>query len=170
MTATSVPTRDTADRELVVERVFNAPRELVFKAWTEPERLMRWFGPKGWTLPVCRIDLRPGGVWHYCLRGPTGETSWGRAVYQEIVAPERLAFTDAFSDEAGQVNEAMPVMLITITFIDQGGHTRLTSRTLFATAAERQAIVDMGAIEGMRETWDRLDAYLAQAGYTANRT
>ncbi len=163
MTTTNSPTGDTSDRELVLERLFDAPCELVWKAFTEPERLVRWWGPTGWTLPVCQIDLRPGGVWHYCMRGPNGETSWGRAVYQEIVVPERLAYTDAFSNEAGNVTEGMPVMLITNTFTDQAGKTKLASRTRFATPADRQAVVDMGAIQGMSETWDRLEAYLAQS-------
>src|SRR3982750_3642882 len=93
-----------ADREITFEREFAAPRALVFKAWTDPRALEHWFGPAGWTLPVCEVDLRPGGVWRYCMRGPKGEESWGRATYREIVEPERLVYTDSFSDAAGNVN------------------------------------------------------------------
>ncbi len=83
-----------SDRVLVITRVFDAPRDLVFKAWTEPERLMRWWGPKGFTTPFCKVDLRPGGVFHYCLRSPEGRDVWGKGVYREIVEPERIIYTD----------------------------------------------------------------------------
>ncbi|MBI2756896.1 MAG: SRPBCC domain-containing protein, partial [Chloroflexi bacterium] len=76
-----------SDREISITRTFEAPRELVFRAWTEPERLMRWWGPKVFTTPYCTVDLRPGGVWHYCFRSPDGQDSWGRAVYREVVRP-----------------------------------------------------------------------------------
>jgi uncharacterized protein YndB with AHSA1/START domain len=149
------------DRELIMERVFNAPRELVFKAWTACEHLTRWWGPKGWTLPVCEMDFRPGGSWRYGMRGPGGEESWGKAVYREIVEPERIVYTDAFADEAGNLLDGMPEMLITVEFADHDGKTKLTGRTLFASAADRDSTLEMGAVEGMTETFDRLEAYLA---------
>jgi len=95
---------------LKVERVFAAPRDLVFKAWSEVDRLAQWWGPTGWTLPVCTVDFRPGGVWHYCMQGPGGEQSWGKAVYSEIVPGHRIVYTDSFSDEAGNSVPGMPVM------------------------------------------------------------
>jgi len=154
-------TTNVSDRELVMERVFNAPRELVFRAWTEPKHLAHWWGPKGWTLPVCKLDLRPGGVWHYCMRGPEGEESWGKATYREIVRPERLVYVDAFSDAEGNVNPALPEMVITVEFFEHEGKTKVVSRTLFDTAEARDAVLAMGAVEGMNETLDRLEAYLA---------
>jgi uncharacterized protein YndB with AHSA1/START domain len=153
----------SSNRELVLERVFDAPRETVFKAYTEPERLAEWWGPRGWTLPVCKLDLRPGGVWHYMMRGPNGEESWGKAVYREIVAPSRLVYTDAFSDAEGNVAPGMPEMLITVELIEQEGKTRLISTTEFSTPEEKQSIIDMGALQGITETWDRLEEYLAKA-------
>jgi uncharacterized protein YndB with AHSA1/START domain len=162
MSAQNSPMAEAAERELVIERVFDAPRELVFKVFSEPEHLSQWWGPKGWTLPVCKMDFQPGGIWHYCMQGPNGEKSWGKAVYQEIVAPERIVYTDSFSDEAGNAVEGMPEMLITLEFNEQEGKTKIISRTLFATAAELESIVAMGAVEGMKETWDRLEAHLAQ--------
>jgi uncharacterized protein YndB with AHSA1/START domain len=150
--------------ELRVERVFNAGRELVFKAWTEAERLQQWFGPKGWTLPVCEIDLRPGGVWRYCMRGPGGEESWGRTVYHEVRPPERLVYTDSFADADGNVVENMPEMLITVDFIEEDGKTRIASTTRFASAEALESILSMGVIQGFTETLDRLDEYLARHG------
>lgn len=154
-------TTDVSERELVMERVFNAPRELVFKAWTEPEHLAHWWGPKGWTLPVCTVDLRPGGEWHYCMRGPEGEESWGKATYREIVPPERLVYVDTFSDAEGNVNPALPQMVIAVEFFEHEGKTKVVSRSLFATVEERDTVLAMGAVEGMNETLDRLEAYLA---------
>jgi uncharacterized protein YndB with AHSA1/START domain len=84
-------TTNVADRELIMERIFDAPRELVFRAYSEPEHLVRWWGPKGWTLPVCKVDFRPGGVWHFCMLSPDGQMNpCAKAVYQEIIAPERI--------------------------------------------------------------------------------
>jgi uncharacterized protein YndB with AHSA1/START domain len=162
-TAAGSITTTTEPPELIMERVFDAPRALVWRAFTEPERLRQWWGPKGWALPVCSLDLRPGGVWHYCMRGPNGEESWGKAVYREIVEPERLVYLDAFSDADGKVAEAMPQMLITVEFADHDGKTKVTSRTRFASVADLEATLGMGVVEGATETWDRLAGYLATA-------
>ena len=153
---------DAARRELVITRVFDAPRELVFKAFTEPERVAQWWGPKGWTLPVCTMDVRPGGVWHYCMRGPEGEESWGKAVYREIVEPERIVYIDTFADEEGNPVEGMPEMLITVTFEEYDGQTKLTSRTQFASVADLESTLAMGVVDGITETWDRLEEHLAR--------
>ena len=152
---------DAADRTLVVSRVFDAPRALVFKMFTAPEHLARWWGPKGWTLPVCTVDFRPGGVWHYCMRGPAGEESWGRAVYREIVEPERIVYVDSFSDAEGNVAAGMPELVITLTFEEADGKTMLTSRAQFAPDAEFESLLAMGMVQGLTETWDRLGEYLA---------
>lgn len=162
-TGTPSVSTNMADRELVIERIFDAPRELVFKAFAEPERLARWWGPKGWTLPVCKMDFRPGGVWHYCMRGPEGGESWGKAVYREIVEPERIVYTDAFADADGNPIEGMPEMLITVEFAEHEGKTKLTSRTRFASVADLEATLAMGVVQGITETWDRLAEHLASA-------
>lgn len=160
-TSSTTITTDLEKREFVAERIFDAPRELVFRAFSDPELVAQWWGPKGWTLPVSKMDFRPGGTWHYCMRGPDGEESWGKAVYREIIAPERIVYTDFFSNEEGTPAEGMPELLVTMTFTEHDGKTKLTSRTQFASAAELQATLDMGMAEGLSETWDRLDEFLA---------
>ena len=90
-----------AEGELVIRRVFDASRELVWKAWTDPERMKRWWGPKNFTAPVCKIDLRVGGAYLYCMRSPEGQDYWSTGVYREIVPQERIVCTDSFADEKG---------------------------------------------------------------------
>jgi uncharacterized protein YndB with AHSA1/START domain len=155
-------TTDLDELTLTVERVFAASRDLVFKAWSEAERLAQWWGPTGWTVPFCKVDFQAGGVWHYCMQGPGGEQSWGKAVYNEIVPGERITFTDAFSDEAGNTVAGMPVMTISVDFIDEGGTTRVVSRTKFASKDELENLLQMGVVEGIKQTWDRLEEYLAK--------
>ena len=163
---TSKPVVETTDHEFTMTRVFAAPRELVWQAWTDCEHLQHWWGPKGWTLPVCKLDFREGGVWHYCMKGPAPDgnemESWGKATYQEIVEPERIAYLDAFSDEAGNVNEALPELMTILTFEEVDGGTRVTDVARFATAAELETVLAMGMEAGLTETWNRLEAYLAQ--------
>ena len=149
------------ERTLVLTRTFNAPRELVFKAWTSAEHLKHWWGPKGWTLPVCNVDFRVGGVWHYCMRGPNGEDAWGKAVYREITPPERIVYSDSFSDEAGNAVEGMPQMLIAVEFTEEAGGTKVTSRVEFTSAEDLESVLAMGLVQGLNETWDRLESYLA---------
>ncbi|PLR91675.1 ATPase [Bacillus sp. T33-2] len=157
------------DREMILERVFDAPRELVFKLHTDAEYLSRWWGPKGWILPVCNIDFRPGGVWHYCMRCIDevqgdfyGHDSWGKAVYKEIVAPERIVYVDYFTDAEGNVAEGMPEAVITLTFTEHKGKAKMISRSRYETNDAVKSIIDMGAVQGMSETWDRLDHLLKQ--------
>lgn len=155
---------ESAEREFVMERVFAAPRALVFRAFTQPEHLKQWWGPKGWTLPVCEIDFREGGTWFYGMRSPDGGMeSYGKATYREIVPPERIVYEDAFADAEGNVNAEMPQMVITMTFAEHDGKTTLTSRTLFASAADLKVAVDMGMEQGATETWDRLEAFVTTA-------
>jgi uncharacterized protein YndB with AHSA1/START domain len=151
----------TGERDLVMSRVFDAPRDIVFRAFSTSEALAQWWGPKGWTLPVSKLDFRPGGTWHYCMRGPAGEESWGLSTYDEIVEGARIVYTDAFSNAEGTVAEGMPQMQITIEFKDEDGKTRVTSRTEFASSEELKQVLDMGVVQGATETWDRLEAYLA---------
>ncbi|OYD06162.1 SRPBCC domain-containing protein [Paludifilum halophilum] len=149
-------------RELILERVFDAPRELVFKAFSEAEHLKRWWSTKGWSTPVCNVDFRPGGVWFYCMKCTDesqedyGMEFWGKAVYQEIKEPERIVFIDSFSDAEGNIVEEMPSTKMTITFIEQDGKTKLISRSQFASAEELQSVLDMGVLQGVTQTWDKL--------------
>jgi uncharacterized protein YndB with AHSA1/START domain len=145
-----------------MSRVFDAPPDVVFKAFSTSEVLARWWGPEGWTLPVSNMDFRPGGSWHYCMRGPNGEESWGLSSYSEIVPGERIVYTDAFANAEGKVAEGMPQMLITVEFADEDGKTRVTSRTELASSEELKKLLDMGVVEGASQTWDRLAEYLAE--------
>jgi uncharacterized protein YndB with AHSA1/START domain len=154
--------------EIVITRVFDAPQKLVFKAWTEPERMKRWWGPQGFTLPFCTIDLRPGGVIHFCMRSPEGQDIWCKGVYREVVEPERIVATDSFSDKDGNVVEPehygmkdWPTeALITVTFQDQAGKAKFTLRHAVgsAPAAAREE-----CRAGWSESLDRLAGYLAEA-------
>ena len=123
---------DTTHRELIVTRVIDAPRRLVFKAWTEPEQVARWWGPKGFTTTFCDMDIRPGGQFRFCMRSPTGTDHWKRGVYREVVAPERIIFTFAWEDAAGNPGHEL---LTTVTFAEQGRKTKLTlNQAVFETA------------------------------------
>jgi uncharacterized protein YndB with AHSA1/START domain len=158
----------TEESVLVVERVFDAPRELVWKAWTEPEAVMRWWGPKGFTSPACQIDLRVGGRYLWCMRSREGQEYWSTGVYRELVQPERLVCTNSFADAEGNpvpashygIPEDFPEeTLTTLTFEELGGKTKLTLRTEGMPAGEAQA----NANTGWNQAFDKLAAYLAQA-------
>jgi uncharacterized protein YndB with AHSA1/START domain len=144
----------------VISRVFDAPRDRVWKSWTEAERLKQWWGPKGFVVTHCKIDLRPGGIMHYCLRMPDGNEMWGKFVYREIVKPERLVFLNSFSDKDGgiTVHPMSPnwprEMLSTVTFEEQGGRTKLTVQWILldtSTDAERKTFED--GRESMKMGW-----------------
>ncbi len=155
-----------ADRELVIVRIFDAPRPLVWKAWTEPKRLMQWWGPKEFTTPVAKIDLRVGGAFLYCMRGPDGKDIWATGVYREIVPRKRIVVTDSFADEKGNVVPATyygmsaehPLeMQVTVTFEDQDGKTKLTLHHVgIPSGTDRE-----GANQGWNESFDKLAEALA---------
>ncbi|MFZ2540259.1 MAG: SRPBCC domain-containing protein [Gallionella sp.] len=158
----------TADREMVITRTFDAPRELVWKAWTEPGHLMRWWAPKGCTTPFCKVDLRPGGKFHYCMRLPEGRDIYGIGIYREIVAPARLVYTDSFADAQGNpvppahygMSASHPAeTLVTVSFEEHEGKTRLTLRHAIPVSVEERA----GTEQGWSEMLDRLAEDLAKA-------
>jgi uncharacterized protein YndB with AHSA1/START domain len=149
--------------ELLVSRVFDAARDLVFKAFSEADRLMQWWGPREWPLTYCKLDFRVGGIWLFCMTGPDGAESWGKGVYEEIVSPERIVYVDAFSDRDGNVNESMPQVRIIMEFTEHAGKTKVESRAEYATVQDLESLKAMGMIEGITETWDRLAEYLAAA-------
>ena len=122
-------------RKIVLTRTFDAPRALVWAAWTRPEQLTRWWGPEGFSSPVCQVDLRVGGKYLFCMRSPDGKDYWSTGVYREIVEPERLIYTDNFADEKGNVVPAsyygmgddwQADFLVTITLQEHQGRTTLT--------------------------------------------
>lgn len=158
----------TTTSELVITRIFDAPRELVWQAWTVPEHFMRWWGPKGYTTPACQIDLRVGGTYLNCMRSPEGQDYWSTGVYREIVPMERIVCTDSFADEHGNVVPAthydmgadIPLeMLVTVTLEDVGGKTKMTLTHAGLPAGEDQD----GANQGWNESFDKLAAELAKA-------
>jgi uncharacterized protein YndB with AHSA1/START domain len=167
MSSNAMVSRIENDRILVLERIFDAPRDLVFKMFKESEHLKHWWGPKGWELPFCTVDFRPGGVWHYCMKCVDenqgqffGMESWGKGVYKEIVEPEKIAYTDYFSDAEGNSNASMPSTEITLEFIDLGGKTKLVNRGEYMSAEAVKTVMDMGMLQGITETWDRLEERL----------
>ncbi len=149
MAAKSSAPAESAQRELVMTRIFDAPRELVFKAWTDPKHVAQWWGPKGFTNPVCEMDLRPGGSLRIVMRAPDGVDYPTTGVFREIVEPERLVFTDVALDEKGN-----PVLegLTIVTLAEHGGKTKLTLHTAqtstigFVAEATKK-------LEGMEEGW-----------------
>ncbi|MBB6732553.1 SRPBCC domain-containing protein [Cohnella zeiphila] len=151
----------------IAERVFEAPRELVFKAFTEEEHLRQWWGPRGWVLTVCNVDFRPGGSWHYCMKCEDrnqgdfyGMESWGKAVYREIEEGEKIVYVDYFSDAEGKESAEMPSTQVTLTFEENDGKTKVVSVAEYASAEAVRQVLDMGMEQGFTETWDRLAEHL----------
>jgi len=152
---------DQEDTELTFSRIYDAPRELVFKAFSEPGQISQWWPPKGWAMPVCSIDFRPGGEWRYCFRNAAGEEHWSRAVYHKIIPQQLIVYSDEFIDAQGNIITGLPSKTVTVTFDDLDGKTRLTVMVLLATAADRQKLVEMGFIRGFTETLGNLERYLS---------
>ena len=163
----------TDPTEFVFSRAVDAPRDLVFRAWTEPDRLRNWWGPKGFTVTCCEVDLRPGGVFHYGLESSGGNVMWGKWVFREIAAPERLVFVSSFSDEQSGTAPApfpgdWPVeILSSVTFEEQDGRTVITLRATphNAIEAEREFFRTMhdSMKAGWTGTFGQLEGYLASA-------
>jgi uncharacterized protein YndB with AHSA1/START domain len=161
-------------QDFVITRTFDAPRDLVWKCFTDPERMKQWWGPKGFTVIQSKMDLRPGGTYHYGMKAPDGSAMWGKFVYREVAAPERMVFINSFSDEAGGITRhpmapTWPLeMLSTFTFEEVAGvKTKLTIRWSPHNAmAEEQKTFDAGH-DGMQQGWggtlEMLTAYLAKA-------
>jgi uncharacterized protein YndB with AHSA1/START domain len=150
----------TADRELVLTRVIDAPRAKLYKAWTDPELLKQWFAPKPYTTPVAELDVRPGGANFIVMRDPQGNDHPNRGVYLEVVEKERLVFTDAYTkawEPSGK-----PFMTVILTFEDEGGKTRYTARVRHWTVADREAHEKMGFHGGWGLCTDQLAALVAK--------
>ena len=145
---------DPSDRALVITRIFDAPQRVVFKVWTAPEHLARWWGPQGFTTLSCVMDVRPGGAWVRRIRSPAGTLHTKRGVYREVVEPERLVFTYADEDESGRLG---PETLVSVTFEEHGAQTRLTlHQSGFETMAARD-----GHYGGWTSCLERFVDYLA---------
>jgi uncharacterized protein YndB with AHSA1/START domain len=150
----------TADRELVLARLIDAPREKLFRAWTDPELLKQWFAPLPYTTPVAELDVLPGGASLVVMRGPDGVDMPNRGVYLEVAKNERLVFTDAYA-KAWEPS-AKPFMTVILTFENEGGKTRYTARVRHWTVADREAHEKMGFHEGWGICADQLAALVAK--------
>ncbi|APW61356.1 SRPBCC family protein [Paludisphaera borealis] len=143
-----------SDREIVMTRVFDAPRRLVFEAWTNSEHLPRWMlGPGGWTMPVCEIDLRPGGRWRFVWRGLDGAEMEMSGVYKEVTPPDRLVSTESWGG-------GWPETLKTLTLSEEDGKTTVTSTVLYPSKEARDAALQTGMKEGVNASFDRLAEYV----------
>ena len=159
--------------DFVISRVFDAPRELLWKCFTEPERMKQWWGPKGFKVIASKMDLRPGGSYHYGMKAPDGSAMWGKMVFREITPPERMVFINSFSDEAGgttrhPLHQSWPLLMLSVfTFEDQpGGKTKFTVRWSPHEATEEERKTFDGNHDSMRQGWggtmDQLAGYLAK--------
>jgi uncharacterized protein YndB with AHSA1/START domain len=146
---------DEREPELVITRILDAPRNVVFQAWTEPGRAARWWGPQGFVTTYCDMDVRPGGAFRVCMRSPEGVDHWKQGVYREVVEPERLVFTFAWEDAEGKPGHET---LVTVSFAEQGAKTRLTlHQAVFETVARRDEHQ-----RGWTSTLQRFAEYLAE--------
>jgi len=142
---------DTASRELFISRVFNAPRELVWKVWTEPEHIKQWWGPNGFTNTIFQMDVKPGGVWDFIMHGPDGTDYKNKSVYKEVVKYEKLVYDHVSG----------PKFQFTVTFKEQGKKTLISIQMLFETVELRdQTVKTFKADEGLRQNMEKLEVYL----------
>lgn len=142
------------EREIVMTRVFAAPRKLVFEAWTDPKHLSQWLlGPEGWTMPVCEIDLRPGGAWRFVWRKADGAEMEMTGLYREVTPPERVVHTERWGAE-------WPETLNTLTFTEKDGATTCALAVLYPSQEARDAALKTGMEDGVAVSFDRLDGLL----------
>jgi uncharacterized protein YndB with AHSA1/START domain len=151
------------EKGFVVERIFDAPRGLVFKAFSEPERVARWWAPKPYQVTDCSIDLQPGGIWQYAMCSPKGKKEWIKCVFSEVVEAERIVYTARFVDENGNpIPGSPPDQQVTITFGDHGDQTIVALHFEFATSDDFKTTVDMGILPGLTMALGNLDDCLVE--------
>ena len=148
-----------SDREIRMVRVFDAPRSMVFDAFTKCELLKRWFGPRGFSLSVCEGEFQAGGWWRFVLRSPDGSEMGMRGKIREMSPPDRLVHVESFDDFPGEA-------LVTTTFVEAGGKTTVTVNLLYESKQVRDAVVNSGMEHGAAETYDRLAELLAGTAQT----
>ena len=147
--------------EIECVRRFAADRDTLWAMWTQAQHLRNWWGPEGFTTPVCEVDFRPGGSWFYCMQDPAGQRYCGKMIYDEIDAPYRFSVTDVFTDEAGNQIEDMPESHAEFHFEAINGETILTNISRYQTQEERDKVFEMGVEAGLSQTLDCLDNYLS---------
>jgi uncharacterized protein YndB with AHSA1/START domain len=150
----------TPDREIVIERSFDAPRELVFEMWTDPKHIVHWWGPNGFSTTIYEMNVTPGGTWRLVMHGPDGRDYHNKIVFIEVVKPERLVFR-----HTGEEGTEPTRHQTTVTFAQRGGRTDVTLRMVFASNEVRDEVIKTyGAVEGGKQTLGRLGTYLATLG------
>ncbi|MCR8644330.1 SRPBCC family protein [Paenibacillus sp. N1-5-1-14] len=151
-------TAQIVGRELIVSRLFQAPRELVFSTWTNPEHLPQWWGPSEFTITTQEINVREGGVWNYIMHGPDGVDYDNQITYHQVVSPEIIEYSHGESNDPEQFR-------VFVTFEDQDGHTALTMRSIFRSAEELEFVArEYGAVEASKSTLDRLEQHIQSLG------
>ena len=160
-------TKDLENKTLVVERTFDAPKENVWRAYSEKDMFEGWWGPEGWVTTTKEFDFRQGGKIHYCMKCVDekqgeffGQESWGLMVIETIDAPNSFSAMDYFSDASGAPNANMPAQRFVVEFVDEGGRTRLVNRSVSESAEQLEQLVQMGMIEGFASQLNRLEALL----------
>ncbi len=157
-------TNQTTEQEanvMIVKRTFDVPRELIFEVHSNCTHLMNWYGGDEWPLARCELDFREGGRWQYCFKMPD-EEACGLAIYKEINRPEKIVYKDHFLDEKGELSQELPSSLITLEFTEANGKTTVVNRWEYPTEKDLDLMLEMGAVEGLTEIWDRLHKYLNQ--------
>lgn len=144
---------------ITLTKVYDAPKELVFSMFQNPY-ITKWWGPTSWPVEVSEMDFRPGGSWHYNMVGPDGTEAWGLATYEEIDEPNKIVYRDSFSDAEGLIDPTLPQNTTTITFDETDGKTTLTLHGVFDSPEDREKVVKMGMIEGMKDTLLQLENLL----------
>ena len=157
MTAKIVESQAITEREMTAVRLFDAPVQLVWKVWTEPQRIAQWWGPNGFTTTTDVMEVRPGGVWRFVMHGPDGRDYKNKIVYLEVEKGKRLVYKHSGDEDTEWVN-----FHVTVSFDERGGKTELTMRMVFPTEAELARVVrEYKADEGLTQTMNRLREYLA---------
>ena len=157
MTPNNSADSDTTEREIVISRILNAPRDLVWEAWTNPEHVAQWWGPAGFTTTIAKMDVTPGGVWKQLMHGPDGSHYPNSSVFKEVVKPERIVFSHGGGKQGG----AGIHFVSTWHFEDLGDKTRVTLQMVFDNAKERQQVIqEYNAIEGGNQTLERYSTYV----------
>ena len=157
MTANSAKFETASEREIVITRIIDAPRERVFEAMTDPKQVVKWWGPYGFSTTIHEMDVRPGGTWRFMMHSPDGVDYPNKIVYTEIVPPERIAYLHGSDQE-----DDHGAFHASVTFVEQGNKNQLTLRIIFDSKEERDKKVAAGAIEGGNSTLDRLEAFLSK--------
>ena len=150
-----------SETEISFVQHFAVDLERIWAIWTQAQHLQQWWGPMGWTTPVCEVDFRPGGTWFYCMQDPDGNRHCGKMIYGDIDAPRRFTSIDVFTDDDGNVTGDLPESLVSYEFSEADGVTTVINITRYDTLEMRDQIIEMGVEAGINRTMDRLYAYLA---------